>query len=190
MRMAVLPFVPLLLLVGCADQTTSPVEAVRNPAPSGIGAPFLHVVHVGGQDICSYFEAGPGCDGNFSLVAFQHPDGSASGSWTDGPFGGNLKVDCLDVVGNEAWIGGVDRENPLEPEFRWISRVVDAGQSANDPPDSVSRRHIAGTEVTGNPDLCRIHPRPRGLLRLILGDPTLGITGTMTAVPQGQVRVE
>jgi hypothetical protein len=190
MRVSAILLLPLSLLTACADQSTSPIESAAAPVGQAGQAPFLHTVHVGGQDICAYFGLGPGCDGNFSLVAFQHPDGSVSGSWTDGPFGGNLTVDCLDVVGNEAWIGGVDRTNPLEPEFRWISRVVDAGQSANDPPDSVSRRHIAGSEVTGNPNLCRIHPKPNGLLLLVLGDGTPLHPGTMTGVPQGQVRVE
>jgi len=176
MRRPAIVLVPLLFLAGCSDQSTSPLEA-RDFTMANSQAPFLHVVHAGGQDICALFGLPLGCDGNFSLVAFQWPDGSATGSWTDGPFGGNLIVDCLEVAGNVAWIGGVDRVNPHEPEGRWISRVVDAGRSAKDPPDSLSRRLFAGLDGIGDPTLC--HRRPRG-----------GLLASMTGVPQGQVQVQ
>jgi hypothetical protein len=169
-----------LFLAACSDQSTPPVEEAQGATLAASQAPFLHVVHVGGQDICALFGLPLGCDGNFSLVAFQWPDGSITGSWTDGPFGGNLVVDCLDVVGDVAWIGGVDRANPREQENRWISRVVDAGRSTKDPPDSVSRRWFVGTESTGNPALCRT--RPPNLVRFVVA--------TMTGVPQGQVQVQ
>lgn len=177
MHRATRSLVWLCFLTACADQASAPQPEAHGSAPASVQGPFLHVVHVGGQDICPLFDLGPGCDGNLSLVAFQHLDGSASGSWSDGPFGGNLIVDCLEVKFDTAWIGGVDRDNPQENENRWIIAVVDAGRSAKDPPDSVTRRRFAGPEGIGNPALC--HGRPRG-----------NLLATMTGVPQGQVRVE
>ena len=42
----------------------------------------IHHVSAGGPDGCSGLGDKPGCDGNYSLVATQYADGSASGQYT------------------------------------------------------------------------------------------------------------
>src|SRR4051795_4205385 len=73
------------------------------------GPAVVHRVSAGGPDQCSGLGVHPGCDGNYSLVATRYADGSASGQYTDrfGRIGGiRGVVDCLVVVGNDAWISG------------------------------------------------------------------------------------
>jgi hypothetical protein len=108
--------------------------------------PIVHRVHVGGPDACAGWGLPPGCDRNFSLVAMEHADGSVSGQWDDqwpGYGGFHAVIDCLHVVGNEAWVSGVITHGYAE----WYgdlaglpvsARVVDNGTTANDPPDQIS----------------------------------------------------
>jgi hypothetical protein len=53
-------------------------------------------------------------DANFSLVAIQYGDGHASGQWTDqfgqGQGGIHVEVNCVFVVGNQAWISGIIKQ--------------------------------------------------------------------------------
>ncbi len=105
----------------------------------------VHRVNVGGPDACAAFGAShPGCDGNFSLVAHQYDDGSASGQWTDRFANGDgfhAVIDCLVVAGNEAWISGVITQGTWEDESLVgepvSTRVRDNGRSARDPVDQI-----------------------------------------------------
>ena len=69
--------------------------------------PITHFVSVGGPDII-----GPGGDKNISMVAMEK-DGVVTGNFTDrfadanGGGGIKAKIDCLSVLGNQAWIRGV-----------------------------------------------------------------------------------
>jgi hypothetical protein len=90
----------------------------------------------------------PGTDANFSLIAIQYADGTVSGEWSDqfghGDGGLHVAVDCLEVVGNQAWISGVITHSP-DPGLVGVpaaTRVVDNGTSANDPPDEISFTRI------------------------------------------------
>lgn len=77
---------------------------------SAAKGPITHFASAGGPDQCRAIEAKPGCDGNYSLVATQYADGSVSGRYTDrfGKFGGfTAVIDCLSVVGHDAWVSGV-----------------------------------------------------------------------------------
>ena len=80
----------------------------------------------------------------FAFTAQKHADGSVTGQYqlinraSDARVHG--EVTCLSVVGNRAWIGGVQKNGSegfpegLENGFR----VVDNGEGANDPPDQLS----------------------------------------------------
>jgi len=97
--------------LGCTEAATEPVASPVSTGASVSGTP-VHRVVIGGPDVCSGFGARPGCDANFSLLALQSADGSVSGQWIDRfsqNFGGGglfVTVDCLEVDGNRAWIGG------------------------------------------------------------------------------------
>jgi len=119
-------------------------------------SPIVHRVSVGGPDYCSSIGLSPGCDKNFSLVAFQYADGSASGQYTDrfgGGWGGfHAVIDCLVVDGNKAWISGVVTQGVLHDpvsgeDFDLVgqpvsTRVRDNGTSAKDPADQISMSHF------------------------------------------------
>ena len=87
-----------------------------------------------------------GCDANFSLVANMKADGSVSGQWQDTfPGGGegiHVAVDCMNIVGNGAVIGGVITHGTVGGNdvsgLRVLCAVMDNGTSANDPPDQLS----------------------------------------------------
>lgn len=104
----------------------------------------VHHVSVGGADICVDFTMPlpgdhPGCDGNFSLVANMDADGNVTGQYTDqfghGNGGFHATVNCLSVVGNEAWVSGVITTGNIQgfdlAGFPVITRVQDNGKSGD-----------------------------------------------------------
>ena len=115
--------------------------------------PVAHRVSAGGPDACVEFGFDhPGCDGNFSFVGNVYADGSMSGQYADRFATGNgfkAVLDCVSVVGNEAWVSGVITQGTLhdfpEPgdvfDLKGIflaARVQDNGTTANDPADMIS----------------------------------------------------
>jgi hypothetical protein len=112
------------------------------------GPAVAHHVSAGGPDACTGNGARPGCDGNFSLVATQYADGSASGQYIDRfAHGGGIKgvIDCVRVIGNEAWISGWITsgrfgDNDLAG-LPFTTLVQDNGTSATQPPDRISTSH-------------------------------------------------
>ena len=110
--------------------------------------PVVHHVSVGTPDACVAlgFEH-PGCDANFSLVANQDADGDVSGQYSDRFANGDgfhAVVDCLVVIGNDAWISGVITQGRIDgidlAGLDVLARVRDNGTSQNDPrARSVSR---------------------------------------------------
>ncbi len=105
-----------------------------------------HHVSLGGADVCEALGLPTGCDANFSLVAVEKPDGSVRGQWQDTFAGGleglHVAVDCVNVVGNGAVIGGVITHGFAGgvdvSGQRALTAVVDNGTSVNDPPDQIS----------------------------------------------------
>lgn len=125
--------------------------------------PVVHHVTAGGPDACIAFGfEHPGCDANFSLVANQYADGSVSGQYSDRFANGNgfhAVVDCLVVIGNDAWISGVITQGRFDgidlAGLEVLTRVRDNGTSENGPADQISFSFI-DTEVpdcTEQPDL-------------------------------------
>jgi hypothetical protein len=118
----------------------------------------IHRVSVGGSDQ----DATLNTDANFSLVAVQKAEGSVQGAWSDqvgqGQGGVHVDVNCLVVVGNQAWIGGTIRSGSTGvggvdlSGLPALTRVADNGASANDPPDAISFTFI------GRPALCTAQP--------------------------------
>ena len=114
--------------------------------------PVTQHVSAGGPDACIAFGfEHPGCDGNFSLTGNVYADGSMSGQYTDRfarGSGFHAVIDCVSVVGNEAWVSGVITQGTFtDPNTGEVfdltglpvsTRVVDNGTSANDPADQIS----------------------------------------------------
>ena len=125
--------------------------------PAASANSVIHRVSVGSADIAPP----PGTDANFSLSAIEFDDGTVTGQWQDTFFGRgtpavavHVKVDCLVVVGNEAWVSGVVRRPGFLAGLPAITRIRDNGTSANDPPDQVSFTFIdIGVTCTDQPDL-------------------------------------
>src|SRR3989442_870582 len=65
----------------------------------------------------------------------------------------HVEINCLKVVGNQAYISGVVRHanNPLFVGHTSIFRVIDNGEGANRPPDELS---LLTTFVTVPPEDC------------------------------------
>ena len=110
------------------------------------GGRVAHRVSAGGPDACIAFGfEHPGCDANFSLVGIVYADGSMSGQYTDRFANGNgfhAVIDCVSVVGNEAWVSGVITSGTFDgvdlTGLPVWTRVRDNGTSANDPADQIS----------------------------------------------------
>lgn len=185
MRHTILAVVPLLLVAACSDQPVTPTSPGVAPAPVAQAAhgPIVHRVSVGGPDICGSPQVGskPGCDANFSLIATQWEDGSATGQLIDQygePGGLHATVDCLLVqvipgrTTLEAWIGGVVTRPTSQAGQRVITRVRDNGTSMKDPlPDAIGRAIVAPEEEGFSSDC---HDKA-----------TMGLART----PQGQVTI-
>ncbi len=148
-----LTFVTVLALfaLGC-EKLTDPVE-VPQSGQSEISSPsalsknnVVHHASLGGADICEALGLPTGCDANFSLVANEKANGSVSGQWQDTFAGGgegiHVAVDCINVVGNGAVVGGVITNGTSGgvnvSGQRALTAVVDNGTSANDPADQLS----------------------------------------------------
>jgi hypothetical protein len=137
--------------------------------------PVVHHVTVGTPDACVAlgFEH-PGCDANFSLVANQYADGDVSGQYTDRFANGDgfhAVVDCLVVVGNDAWISGVITHGRIGDidlaGLEVLTRVRDNGTSQNDPADQISFSFIDVDlpDCTEQPDL-PLFDTPQGQVRV------------------------
>jgi hypothetical protein len=105
--------------------------------------PPEHFVSVGGKDLLG--------DQNLSMLARER-NGVVTGKFNDqftaenGGEGIHANIECLHVVGNQAWIRAVVTHGRVFGEDvtgQYVySRVKDNGTSANDPPDQVSLSFI------------------------------------------------
>jgi hypothetical protein len=126
-----------LVAVGCGEwATTGPTGDSGSRGPQLAAGGIVHRVSVGSHDFVP-----PGVDANWSLQAIQYSDGRIMGEWSDqfGHSNGGLhvKIDCLHVVGNQAWLGGVATDKNFEG-MRVITRIADNGTSTHEPPDQIS----------------------------------------------------
>jgi hypothetical protein len=141
----------LFIFVTACNKENSPTSALNNSSNENLKASFsknnvIHHVSLGGADVCEALGLPTGCDANFSLVANMKADGSVSGQWQDTFAGGregiHVAVDCMNIVGNGAVIGGVITHGMAGgidvTGQRALTAVVDNGTSANDPPDQLS----------------------------------------------------
>jgi len=133
------------LALGCADAApTDP--AVFDGQPELARANAVHHVTAGSPDACGAWGWDNGCNGNWSLNAFQYADGSASGTLVDtfghGDGGLRVAIDCVDVRGNVAFVSGIVEHGWGEGEANEgtpaVAMVTDNGTSANDTPDTIS----------------------------------------------------
>jgi hypothetical protein len=126
-------------------------------SPAASADSVTHQVSVGSADIAPP----PGTDANFSLSAIERDDGTVSGQWQDTVFGRgtaavglHVEVDCLVVVGNDAWVSGIITRPSSLAGLPAITRVRDNGTSADDPADQVSFTFIGiDATCTDQPDL-------------------------------------
>jgi hypothetical protein len=131
--------------------------ALLSVAPAAFADEVIHKVSVGSADILPP----PGSDANFSLSAVQHGDGTVTGQWQDTFFGRSVPalalhvdIDCLVVVGNDAWLSGVITRPDALAGLAAVTRVRDNGTSANDPADQISFTFInLGVTCTDQPNL-------------------------------------
>jgi hypothetical protein len=126
-------------------------------SPAAFADGVSHKVSVGSADIAPP----PGSDANFSLSAIQPADGTVTGQWQDTFFGRpepavgiHVEIDCLVVVGNDAWVSGLITHPDFLVGVPAITRVRDNGTSANDTADQVSFTFIdIGFTCNDQPDL-------------------------------------
>jgi hypothetical protein len=146
-----------LVALGCdpAAPTTPPSSAGDGPLFASGGV--VHRATVGGHDADPFGNT----DANFSLVAIEHGDGRMTGEWTDqfgqGEGGIHVDVNCLRVIGNQAWVSGIVKSDNIKDVDLTgqpaITRVADFGKSHNDPPDAISFTFILAIPCTAAPPL-------------------------------------
>ncbi len=128
---------------------------IMGPVGGAFASRVEHRVTVGGPDLCEDLGLKPGCDANFSLVALLMADGSVKGQYHDqfshlafpglGGSGFHAAIDCLNVIGSQAWVSGVITQSriPGLVGSDVVTTVVDNGRSANDPADQISFSFIS-----------------------------------------------
>jgi hypothetical protein len=144
-----------LAVIASALAITAVMTLMLTSSVVATSSTVVHRVSVGGPDACAGLGIKPGCDGNYSFVAFKYADGSASGQYTDRfSRGGGIigVVNCVRVVDNQAWVSGWITSGGIgDNDFRGLpftTLVVDNGTSANQPPDQIASSH------TGDPTPC------------------------------------
>ena len=104
----------------------------------------INRVTMGGNDICeAWLGLNPGCDGNYSLIAIEKADGTIMGQWHDTWAGGgngiHVEIDCMNVEGNSAIVGGYVKHGSYDgfdlTGWYFVTKVVDNGTSQHDPAD-------------------------------------------------------
>lgn len=132
---------------GCSESAVSPTaQSDTRTLQASAGSQVVHRATAGSPDICTAVGDKPGCDANFSLVALQRADGSVTGEWVDrfsqvnGGGGIHVAINCLNVIGNRAYVSGVITQSGSSDQVGQdaFTKVVDNGRSANDPPDEIS----------------------------------------------------
>jgi hypothetical protein len=131
---------------GCESATPPTEQSDGPPMQASAGGRVIHQASAGTPDICSDVGDKPGCDANFSLVALQRANGSVTGQWVDrashvnGGGGIHVAVNCLNVIGNRAWVSGIVTQagDPSLIGLIATTTVIDNGRSANDAPDQIS----------------------------------------------------
>ena len=108
----------------------------------GASGQIIHIVTEGGPDVDI---VGPGGDYNASLIALAKDDGTVMGEWQDNlnfpgrrPVHFHAKIVCLNVVGNEAWVGGLITSPAALRGLYAIQGLRDLGASAGDAPDQIT----------------------------------------------------
>ena len=166
---------------GCSESAIPPTAQSDGSAlPASAGSQVVHQATAGSPDICSAVGDKPGCDANFSLVAVQRADGSVTGEWVDrfsqvnGGGGVHVAVNCLNVIGNRAYVSGVITQGNSDQIGQLaLTKVVDNGRSTRDPPDQISVTiNFPGLDVDCN------------------GAPAFDDVIPIFATPQGQVVVQ
>jgi hypothetical protein len=137
-----------LFALGCDKPSATQPRIAGSSLEGGV----VHRVSVGSHDIVP-----PGTDANFSLIALAKGDGTMTGEWTDqfghGNGGVHVDVDCVEVLGNEAWISGVITHSQQFEGLFALTRVQDNGTSEHEPPDQISF-----TFILANPVSCHLRP--------------------------------
>src|SRR5690349_2144966 len=112
-QLFIVPFA-LVGAFGCSESAIPPTAQSDSPTmQASVVGKVVHSASAGGPDICSGVGDKPGCDANFSLTANQYSNGSATGHWVDRSSqvngGGSfvVAVNCLNVIGNRAYVSGV-----------------------------------------------------------------------------------
>ena len=131
---------------GCSENAVPPTAQSDGPTmQASVGSQVVHSARAGGPDVCSAVQDKPGCDANFSLTAAQWADGSVTGEFVDrvsqvnGGGGVHVAINCLNVIGNRAYVSGVVTQGSSDQVgLPALAKVVDNGSSANDPPDLIS----------------------------------------------------
>jgi hypothetical protein len=155
MRPVTIPIMVVALLLSACDGPDTSPTAVKSSALriSNDEGGFLHRVTVGSHDWL-----GAGVDANYSIAAIEAADGTTKGQWIDwsghGNGGVHIDVDCLDVVGNTAWISGIAKGDKAFEGVSFITEVQDNGTSANDPPDQIAQSTYS---TTGHIFDCHTH---------------------------------
>ena len=141
-KLAFLMTLSLIFIYGCSEEAQITDVSGENITQENLKGPgegngIMHHASAGGNDACEAFGLPPGCDGNYSLVANMHADGSVSGQMID-TFGGgegiHYTIDCFKQVDNWAIVGGFDSDTGI----RYVNAIVDNGTSNNDLNDQIS----------------------------------------------------
>jgi hypothetical protein len=144
-------------VIGCNEGPVEPGSTAAFPAPSidrsteeGVIRSVRGNGHLVGGDV----------ERTVTFNILEWSDGTVDGwyhSLKRGPGGAHIRVrvECLHVVGNQAWASGtvVDAVDPDNIGRPYSMRFLDNGEGANTPPDEIGVARFAEYDCTTEPDI-------------------------------------
>jgi hypothetical protein len=194
------PLICAAMLMGCAD-AAGPVRPSPSPELLEVGEflpgipvldPFAEILSDG-----SVLESSRGSGHvffmderrTFAFTAKNKSDGTTQGQFqinnrAEGPFfKEHGVVTCLEVDGNESWVGGyVTHSDGGTEGISRVWRAIDNGEGTNEPRDMITLAQsfgLRGTEV-----VCRTQPELPDAFLQEIDDGNIQVTDDGVAVPE------
>ena len=142
--------------------------AAATVAAGGFAAGAASGPSATGSGHLTYFDENEQEEGKrtFSFTAHQNRDGSADGNAhvhnRPQELKQNIDIDCLDVEGNTAWLGGVITKSTVSSfeGRRIVFSVQDNGEGSKAKPDRISFIYRQGSDPMPSTDCHVFHPAP------------------------------
>lgn len=132
----VFPFLAMIVVVAaCQDEMVTNLVDVQRPAIPAVSHGQVVTLVTGSWAVNGVR--------TFAFTARRYADGTVGGEWkrVNQPNPNHGDIVCLNIVGNQAWIGTIEERGTYAPGEGGF-RVIDNGEGENAPPDQMSKQFV------------------------------------------------